>query len=287
MSYKLLNGDCLELMKAIPDNSIDLIFTDLPYADNKGYSAVSCKWNTPVDLEQMWIQYLRIKKKNTPIFFTTTTKFGVNLINSAPKKCFFRYDLVWVKSASAGFLNSRRAPLRKHELIYVFYEKVPLYDLSSHKHKFIKDGTKSKEDNCYGVQKLEKKKQYDPPLPTSIIKEEKFVGKPIMRKNTTYGDIMTPEIKERKGGESRYDPPLPTSILEVKSQRSKHSTQKPVDLMKYIFKYYSKEGDMILDNCMGSGSTGVAALQMNRNFIGIELDKDIFKVAQDRLKNKL
>ena len=84
-----------------------------------------------------------------------------------------------------------------------------------------------------------------------------------------------------------YDPPLPTSILEIKTQRGKHSTQKPTELMKWVFKYYSKEKDIILDNCMGSGSTGVAAIQMNRDFIGIELDKDIFKVAQDRLKNKL
>ena len=321
MSYKLLNGDCLELMKAIPDNSIDLIFTDLPYGQT------SCKWDCPIDLEQMWIQYLRIKKTNTPIFFTTTTKFGVNLINSAPKKCFFRYDLVWVKSQSVGFLSSSRMPLRKHELIYVFYEKLPLYDLSSHKHKFIKErDTKQKNGQIYegSKNKIITEGKYDPPLPTSVIKEydtlynNKGLKTPITKHGVvgqTTGQprydppLPTSVIKEtgtdiydyRKGGTTHkeylkdrgfkdcqrlYDPPLPTSILEIKSQKGKHSTQKPLDLMKYIFKYYSKEGDVILDNCMGSGSTGVAAIQMNRNFIGIELDKDIFKVAVDRLKNE-
>jgi DNA modification methylase len=239
MSYKLLNGDCLELMKAIPDNSIDLIFTDLPYQQT------SCSWDQAIDLEKMWIEYLRVKKKNTPIFFTTTTKFGVNLINSAPKKLKF-FDLVWIKSSSTGFLLSKKFPLRKHEMIYCFYEALPLYDLSSHKHKFKQEyNDYDNKDGAYGV------------------------------------------IKSQKGHPCPlYDPPLPTSVLEIKSQRTKHSTQKPIDLMKYIFKYYSKEKDIILDNCMGSGSTGVAALQMNRDFIGIELDKDIFKVAQDRLKNK-
>ena len=86
----LLHGDCLELMKDLDDNSIDLIFCDLPYGQT------SCKWDCPIDLDLFWIQVMRIKKLNTPIFFTTTTKFGVSLIQSAPKKCFFRYDLVWV-----------------------------------------------------------------------------------------------------------------------------------------------------------------------------------------------
>ena len=127
----LLNGDCLELMKDIEDKSIDLVFADLPYVDSKGKGQTSCSWNqSAIDLDLWWKEIMRIKKLNTPIFMTTTTKFGVELINSAPKKCFFRYDIVWVKSASAGFLNSKRAPLRKHEMIYVFYERLPFYDLA-------------------------------------------------------------------------------------------------------------------------------------------------------------
>jgi site-specific DNA-methyltransferase (adenine-specific) len=103
----LLFGDCLEEMKSLDDNSIDFIFCDLPYATEK-YSAINCKWNTPIDLDKFWIEIMRIKKLNTPIFMTTTTKFGVDLINSAPKKCPFRYDLVWVKAALADFYVLKR-----------------------------------------------------------------------------------------------------------------------------------------------------------------------------------
>ena len=113
---QIFNADCLEKMKDLDDKSVDLIFCDLPYGQT------SCKWDSLIDLEQFWIQVMRIKKLNTPIFFTTTTKFGVSLIQSAPKKCFFRYDLVWVKSAPAGFLCAKKMPMRKHEMIYVFYD---------------------------------------------------------------------------------------------------------------------------------------------------------------------
>jgi site-specific DNA-methyltransferase (adenine-specific) len=128
----LLHGDCLEQMKGIDTGSVDLIFCDLPYGQT------SCKWDIIIPWKPFWDEIMRVKKLNTPIFFTTTTKFGVELINNAPKKCFFRYDLVWVKSAPAGFLCAKKMPMRKHEMVYVFYEKLPFYDLSSHKHKFIK-----------------------------------------------------------------------------------------------------------------------------------------------------
>ena len=388
----LLNGDCLEEMKQIEDCSIDLVFCDLPYATEK-YSQISCKWNTPIDLDKFWIEIMRIKKLNTPIFMTCTTKFGVDLINSCPKKCPFRYDIVWCKSAPAGFLSAKKMPMRKHEMVYVFYEKLPFYDLSSHKHKFI-DQSKNKNklnsgiiynggkemkvisdgkgkqyspplpvsvvkepepesngdvnekyDGNYGEikqpeyitnnitrNKLRRKYKkegksesayepplptsvvkedkhtlygeikekgiphtttYSPPLPTSIVKEEvvkepepesKYVGKPVLRENTTYGDVISYEIKERKNGESRYEPALPTSMLEIKSTRGKHSTEKPVALMEWILKYYSKEGDVVLDATMGSGSMGVACKNMNRNFIGIEKDTDIYDSAVKRIE---
>ena len=292
----LLHGDCLEEMKGLDDNSIDLIFCDLPYGQT------SCKWDCCIDLEKFWIEVMRIKKLNTPIFMTTTTKFGVSLINSAPKKCHFRYDIVWVKSAPAGFLSAKKMPMRKHEMIYVFYEKLPFYDLSSHTHKFIKETVNNRNgkdgvDNKGMIKnrsKTEIQNKYDPPLPVSVVKEEmtggatgkepKYVGKPVMRKDTTYGDITSYEIKERKNGESRYDPPLPTTMLEVKSTRGKHSTEKPVALMEWVLKYYSKEGDTILDPTMGSGSTGVACKNMNRNFIGIEMDDEIYEVAVNRIE---
>ena len=236
----LINGDCLEKLKEIPDNSIDLVFADLPYGQT------SCKWDCKIDLKLLWTELKRVcknKKKHgkaTPLFFTTTTKFGVELINSNIK--WFRYDLVWVKSAPCGFLSARKIPLRKHEMVYVFYENLPFYDLSSHKYKLKKT-------------------------------------KPYVNMENTYGSKIHPS-----GTKKRYDPPLPTSILEIKSKKGKHRTQKPVDLMKWILKYYSKEGDTILDPTMGSGSMGVACKEMNRNFIGIEKDNEIFKMAETRCK---
>ncbi len=280
----LLNGDCLELMKEIDDDSVDLIFCDLPYGQT------SCKWDCKIDLTKFWIEVMRIKKLHTPIFFTTTTKFGVDLITSAPKKCHFRYDIVWVKSAPAGFLSAKKMPMRKHEMIYVFYEKLPFYDLSSHKHKFIKEGKKSQgENNTYntaGRKKpivREKAGKYETPLPVSVVKPEMRPSENYQNNSTMYGNIDRPDFK-RKNNESMYQPPLPTTMLEIKSTKGKHPTEKPVALMEWILKYYSKEGDVVLDPTMGSGSTGVACKNMNRNFIGIEMEQEIYDSAVTRLE---
>jgi len=211
MTIKLYNGDCLEIMKAIPDNSIDLIFCDLPYGQT------SCKWDCPIDLEKLWVEYMRIKKLNTPIFLTTTTKFGVSLINSAPKKCFFRYDLIWVKSAPAGFLCAKKMPMRKHEMVYVFYEKLPFYDLSSHQHKFLKADKGTIDGNkVYAGKKVLKREpagKYDPPLPTSVIKEPE----PNSNKNSVlYGSLKDNGYHNlrKKGETTAYEPPLPTSVIK-------------------------------------------------------------------------
>ena len=362
----LLHGDCLEQMKTIDDASVDLIFCDLPYGQ------ISCSWDIIIAWEPFWKEIMRVKKINTPLFFTTTTKFGVELINSAPKKCPFRYDIVFVKSASCGFLSSSRMPMRKHEMIYVFYEKLPFYDLSSHKHKFIKErdvkqkngaiyggegdkkimegkyspplpvsvvkevgGATGKEDtnkpDLYGIESgnAGRKKgfhqtSYDPPLPVSVIKEEDKSNM-VVPDSDLYGKVPREDSKECGGHQKRYDPPLPVSIikeetekihskiyetdnrknplkqmgsqtgnkgydpplpnsvLEIKSTRGKHSTEKPVKLMEWVLKYYSKEGDVVLDPTMGSGSTGVACKNMNRNFIGIEMDDEIYEVACNRI----
>jgi DNA modification methylase len=378
----LIQGDCLKKMKDISDNSIDLLFCDLPYGQT------SCKWDNIIDLELFWKEVNRICKDTTPMFFTCSTKFGVSLINSNPKN--FRYDLVWVKSASCGFLNAKKMPMKKHEMVYVFYRKLPMYDISSHRHKFLIEGKcnegnsqtsremKAGVNNLYGDMKGGTignihGTNYDPPLPNSVIKQERntpkleecfgkeyLKNKPNYRKinpnlgangtdchiydpplpNTIldlkeqenprkekdtkeykndskiYGKIDTHDFIMRKNGESRYDPPLPVSViktelysdenkeepielyrneggqydpplphslLEIKSEKGKHATQKPTELIKWCLKYYSKEGDTVLDPTMGSGSTGVACKEMNRNFIGIELDKKIYSVAEKRI----
>ena len=240
----LRNGDCLEVMKDISNNCIDLLFCDLPYGQT------SCKWDCLIDLDLFWKQVNRICKDDCAMFFTCSTKFGVSLINSNPKN--FRYDLVWVKSAPCGFLNAKKMPMKKHEMIYVFYKKLPkVYSdniTEYHTHKFIQERD------------------------TANYKND----------SEMYGKIVRTDCM-RKNNESMYEPSLPNSILEIKSEKGKHATQKPVDLIKWCLKYYSKEGDVVLDPTMGSGSTGVACKEMNREFIGIELDKKIYDDCVKRL----
>ena len=337
----LILGDCLEEMKKIEDNKIDLLFCDLPW------QATSCKWDCALDLNLFWKEINRICKLDCPMFFCCNVKFGNTLINSNPKN--FRYDLVWIKSSPVGFLNAKKMPMKKHELIYVFYRKLPFYDLSSHKHKFIKSTDKKEIGGLYSnkIKRVNNLKgQYDPPLPTSIIKEkqirntpklEEVYGKdyltnkpnyrlinPNLGANGTDYHIYDPPLptsiikddvfirgkdsntenkdvynynerlkngklyhhsrKLQKGDEPIYDPPLPNSILEIKSEKGKHATQKPVKLIEWILKYYSKEGDTVLDPTMGSGSCAVACKNMKREFIGIEKDKEIFEVAKTRIK---
>ena len=272
----LINGNCLEIMKDLSDNSIDLLFCDLPYGQT------SCKWDCLINLELFWKEVNRICKDETAMFFTCSTKFGVTLINSNPKN--FRYDLVWVKSSPCGFLNAKKMPMKKHEMVYVFYKKLPkIYTdniAEHHTHKFIKSAPMGNKPDLYGrlwnkdgepYTKTKIQNKYDPPLPTSVIKDE-AKGNNIYNKFSYYNN-----------GEKGYEPPLPNTILEIASQKGKHATQKPVDLIKWCLKYYSKEGDTILDPTMGSGSTGVACNEMNRKFIGIEMSEPIFKVAEERV----
>lgn len=255
---ELYNDDCLNKMKDLSPNSIDLLFCDLPY------NQTSCKWDVAIDLDLFWKEINRICKDDCAMFFTCSTKFGVSLITSNPKN--FRYDLVWIKSAVCGFLNSKKQPLKKHEMVYVFYKKLPKVYTDNiaehHTHKFLdsKNGMK-------GTNQVQNKEY------TSAIKTELY---------SSDKKIEPRELYRNESG--LYDPPLPNSILEIKSEKGKHATQKPVDLIKWCLKYYSKEGDIVLDPTMGSGSTGVACKQMNRQFIGIEQDENIFKVACERLE---
>ena len=231
---KLLNGDCLEKLKELEPKSVDLVFCDLPYGQT------NCEWDNKINLTDLWKELKRISKPTTPFFFTCSTKFGYELIKSNEK--WFKYDLVWEKSAPCGFLSAKKMPMRKHEMIYVFCNKSPLYDISSHKNKFPNEEfNRSYADTTYGTTKLSSMRVV------------------------------------------RYDPPLPTSVLPFKSEKGKHRTQKPITMMNWILKYYSKENDVILDPTMGSGGMGVACKEMNRDFIGIELDEEIYKSACERL----
>jgi len=286
----LRNGDCLELMKELDDDSVDLLFVDLPYGQT------SCKWDCLIDLELFWKEVNRVCKLEAAMVFTCSVKFGNSLINSNPKN--FKYDLIWLKSSPCGFLNAKKMPMRKHEMVYFFYRKQPSIYTENialhHKHKFLKqDKEKYMESDLYGnggkdtqnksVRQhkiLYKKSEYDPKLPTSIIEEVYGTG---CYQKADHSSSKNYDGYGKDNDFSIYQPPLPNTILEVKSQRGKHPTQKPVALMEWVIKYYTKEGDVVLDPCMGSGSTGEACKNLKRNFIGIEMNEEIFEVAFNRL----
>jgi len=234
---ELHNDNCFNILPTLKDKSIDLVLVDLPYGQT------ACKWDVCIDLEKMWEQLKRIGKENTAYIFFTTTKFGNKLINSNEK--WFRYDLVWEKNVSVGFLSANKMPLRNHEMIYVFYKKLPTYN----------------------PQKI--------PL-----------DKPDIRKDSKEFNNIYGHIKQNLGRE--YTDRYPVSIQKFKNphhKHLKHRTQKPAEACEWLIKSYSNEEDTVLDFTMGSGSTGVACKNTNRKFIGIELDDEIFKIAEERIKS--
>lgn len=227
---KLLQGDCLELMKDIKDKSIDMILCDLPYG------TTHCKWDNVIPFKPLWEQYSRVIKDNGVICLFSQMPFTAMLVNS--NISMFKYEWIWKKSNSTGFLNAKKMPLKTHESINVFYKKLPTYNPQFTQGKPYKTTT--------GLQTANYNKFY---------------------KVTTVSDGR------------RY----PIDVLEFKSEIGLHPTQKPVALLEYLIKTYTNEGETVLDNCMGSGSTGVASIHTNRNFIGIELDKDYFDIAKKRI----
>lgn len=235
---QLINDDCLNALTNIADNSCHLVIADLPYGQTNN------DWDIKIDLVKLWAHLKRVGTANCAFIFFTTTKFGFDLM--ASNKDWFRYDLVWEKEVGVGFLNAKKMPMRSHEMIYIFYKKLPTYNIvGNHIPIERKHEKKYPTENCYGVKTGPKSKVYTPRLPTSVLH--------FNRTNN--------------------------------SQKRHHATEKPVDLLEWLIKYYSNEGETILDPTMGSGSTGVACKNLNRNFIGIEMDKDIFDVAQKRISS--
>lgn len=240
--YELKQGDCLELMKDIPDKSIDMILCDLPYG------ATQNKKDIRLPFSELWKQYERIIKDNGAICLFAQGRFYVDLVNS--KYPLFRYDLIWDKVLTSGFLNANRQPLRRHEQIAVFYKKMPTYNPQ------------------FSIGK---------PLHG---KGQKYKISEV--KNNNYGKFQQLE-DTRKGSIEKY----PTSIIstpKIHPSKTVHPTEKTVELLEYLIKTYTNENDLVLDNCMGSGSTGVACINTNRNFIGIELDKKYFSIANNRIE---
>lgn len=289
----LIHGDCLEELKKLDDKSVDFVYLDLPYGQTK------CKWDVKLDLSLLWIELKRVAKNDrTPFFFSCTTKFGYELIKANER--WFRWDLVWKKNRASGFLNAYKLPMRKHEMVYCFAKKSPEYDVSSHKEfKDIPNGRKTPKNEMFGESKINDSEKtnryYKDPLPTSDItppaEEKVIVDRPTA---SPYGaGIKDVYINGIKGGNKGSI--LPTSDITQEDAPSSwceidldnkigHRTAKPVKLMEFLLKYWSKEGDVVLDPTAGSGSMGVACKNMNRLFVGIEMDDEIFKLMSERLE---
>lgn len=247
MEINLRYGDCLDVMQEIPNNSIDCIICDLPYGVTKNY------WDSVIDLDLLWKEYKRIIKDNGAIILFGQDKFTMKVMLSNEK--WHRYNLIWDKGAVTGFLNAKRMPLRQHEDIMVFYKKLPTYNPQKW------EGAAPSHKRCKKGTKLEDLKKI----------------------NGNYGDYYVGDYNlEVTESNLKY----PTSIISIKRvpvSKCIHPTQKPIELLEYLIKTYSNEGDTILDNCMGSGTTGVACKNLNRNFFGIEKDKKYFDIAKERI----
>lgn len=242
---KLLNGDCLQLMKDIPDHTVDLILCDLPYGTTK------CPWDIVIPFDKLWEQYERVIKDNGAIVLFGKQPFTTDLINS--NRQLYKYELIWEKDKPTDFALANKKPMCYHENIEVFYKKQPTYN----KQMVEREGK--------GTWRYNFDISHD---------NRKIHG--------------TDRVYAGKKEKENYDVKLknPKSILYYdtgKRQQLLHPTQKPVALMEYIIKTYTNEGDVVLDNCMGSGTTGVAAINLNRSFIGIELNEDYFNIASKRI----
>ena len=236
----IYNMDCLEGMKNLPDNSIDLILCDLPY------NMTNISWDCLIPFDKLWEQYNRIIKPNGNIVLFSAGLFTLNLIQSNIKD--FRYKLIWKKNVPTGMSSAKYRPMKYYEEICVFGNS---------------------------------KATYNP-----IMKERVGIGKGCYNYDHYCGDSNHLQFNKQK---KRYDPDWvqPSDVLEfnvVPNRNGKlHPTQKPVELVEYLIKTYSNEADTILDNCIGSGTTAIAAINTNRNFIGFELDKNYFDIANERI----
>ena len=240
---RIYNDDCLEGMKAIPSGSIDAVICDLPYgvlnSESEGGS-----WDSIIPLEPLWEQYRRICKPTAAIVLFAQGMFTAELMMSNPK--MWRYNLIWKKgNRPTGFLNANSMPLRIHEDICVFYDKLPTYN------------------------------------------PQMWKGEPVHRRatrkinNRCYGEFQSSEWKNT-------DMKHPQSIIDIDKEHVNgnfiHPTQKPVLLLRYLVLTYTNEGDTVLDNCMGSGTTAIACIKEKRHFVGFELNKEYYDKAVKRIE---
>ena len=230
MMLTLMQGDCLKLMRDLPDASVDMILCDLPYGTTRN------KWDSVIPLDALWSQYKRVCRGAIAL----TAQAPFDKVMGASNVGMLKYEWIWQKSKPTGHLSSKFQPMKNHENVLVFYKEMPTYN------------------------------------PQGLVRKET----PTIRKGgdngTNYGRSDRDAIQEFEN--------YPRSILQVASEGNGfHPTQKPVALMEYMVRTYTNEGDVVLDNCMGSGTTGVACVNTGRRFVGIEKEPDYFKTASRRI----
>ena len=250
---RLIQGDCIEEMEKLIDDDIkvDMVLTDPPYG------TTACKWDSVIPFEHMWKCLNGLTYDNTPIVLFGSEPFSSNLRMSNIYN--YRYDWIWHKNSSGGFVNAKKMPMKYHEIISIFYKKQPTYNPQFQEYK---DSTKQRFKNDGRVNR----------------------SKQIENSTNQIQDGLKGVESEVKLNRGKY----PESVQYFKSVHTAngtrlHPTQKPVKLLEYLIKTYSNENDTVLDFTMGSGSTGVACMNTNRNFIGIEIDTNYYEIANDRL----
>jgi len=238
---EILLGDCLELMKELPDNSVDLILCDLPYG------TTACKWDAIIPFDKLWEQYERVAKLNTPIVLTASQPFTSALVMSNLK--LFKVEWVWQKNRGSNFATTKYQPMKEHESVLVFCKGVA---------------------NYYPIMQ---------PRAEGGKSRAKYAINPINTgKREAYNGMI--ETETRTLNESLR---VPSSIQKFNTEVGLHPTQKPVALFEYLVKTYSKENDLVLDNCTGSGTTAIACLNTNRQFIVMEKEEKYYDTILKRV----
>ena len=243
-NVNLFQGDCLELMKNIPDASIDMILCDLPY----GTTASS--WDKLIDFKKLWFEYSRIIKDEGAIALFASGQFSFKLIDSNIE--LFKYKWIWFKNKRGNFVNAKNRPMTAFEEVMIF-SKGNTANGSKIKMKYYPQGLIAKQ----------------------TIRKDKS--------GTRFGTMAGKRPSHKEIVVSEYTN-YPFDVLQFDCEsKVTHPTQKPVTLLEYLIKTYTNEGEVVLDNCMGSGSTGVACINTNRKFIGMELDEKYFEIAKNRI----
>jgi site-specific DNA-methyltransferase (adenine-specific) len=257
----LMHGDCLEKMKLIPDSTIDLILCDLPYGVTK------CKWDSVIDIDKLWMEYKRIIKKPTGVIALFSQQPFTSLLIS---KCFelYKYNIFWKKNRVTQFLLANYRPMKCIEEICVF------------SYGGAAAASRKKGNMTYNPQGL---------IPKVVNKKNsaKRIGKMLNQKHHLGPNNKLTSNKPYQQKFTNYPKELVEFNIVSKKKSTKHETQKPVDLSEYLIKTYSNPGDLVLDNAMGSGTTGIACINTNRKFIGIELKDEYFELATERVNSHI